>query len=223
MEEKKCSCPPADSGGQHCCTQKKCCSHAPFIVGLVVALVFGWCFFPDLLFSQKEQPVKFTHKTHVEGQGLECSSCHFFRDDGSFAGRPSRDSCESCHSSAQGESKAELDYIKNFVEPGKEVPWLIHQKQPDNVFFSHAAHDLKNCVRCHRQWKEQDICKRCHPTLEELDKGIPYKENILTGYSAKTMKMQQCEACHSRPAHWRDNEKIKKRARANNACFTCHK
>ena len=223
MEEKKCSCQPNDNNEQGCCTKKKCCSQAPFIIGMVVSLVFGWAIFPDLLFSQKEQPVKFTHNTHVVGQSLECSSCHTLREDGSFSGLPKQESCESCHSSAQGETKAELDYIKNYVEKGKEVEWLAHQKQPDNVFFSHAAHDLKNCIKCHRQWEAQDVCKKCHVSLEELDKGLVYKENVLTGYSAKTMKMWQCEECHAKPAHWRDNEKIKNKARANNACYTCHK
>ncbi|SHN61635.1 menaquinone reductase multiheme cytochrome c subunit QrcA [Desulfovibrio litoralis] len=218
MEGKNNSCTPSNNKKEPCCTASKCCGQAPIIVGFVVALVFGWFIFPGLLFSQKEQPVEFTHKTHVEGQGLECSSCHAFREDGSFAGKPTQANCESCHSSLMGESEAERNYFQNFVEKGKEVPWIFHQTQPDNVFFSHAAHKLENCVRCHRQMDEKELCSTCHP----IGKDLPYKQNKLTGYSAQTMKMWQCEECHARPAHLRDS-KIKNSARANNACFTCHK
>ncbi|MDR2051368.1 MAG: cytochrome c3 family protein [Deltaproteobacteria bacterium] len=196
---------------------------APFLLGLVIALAFGWWLFPGLLFSEKQQPVAFSHKTHLEDAGQSCADCHFLREDGSFSGLPPTEACASCHSSAIGESRAELDYVENYVERGKEVPWLVHQKQPDNVFFSHAAHSQAFCATCHVEFDPEDeenkpdaLCSVCHLPVEELDKQVAYRENRLTGYSKTTMKMARCESCHANPNHLGATN-------SNNACYTCHK
>ncbi|MCL1916349.1 MAG: cytochrome c family protein [Desulfovibrionaceae bacterium] len=196
---------------------------APFFLGLAVALCLGWWAFPTLLFSEHPQPVAFTHKSHLEDAGQDCADCHFFREDGSFSGLPSLEQCAECHVSSIGDSKAEEDFVQNFVEPERPIPWRVHQKQPDNVFFSHAAHTAATCSPCHMEYDPDDgenkpdaLCSQCHLSLEELDKLPPYKENRLTGYSKTTMKMQQCEACHANPEHYGTTN-------ANNACYTCHK
>lgn len=193
-------------------------SSAPLILGLVVALSFGWWIFPDLMFSEKQQPVAFSHKVHVEDQAMECAQCHFTREDGSFSGIPTTEACAECHMTAQGETKAELDYVANYVEQEKEPKWLVHQKQPDNVFFSHTVHSVAFCATCHPDYesKPEMLCTQCHPSTEELDKQIPYKENVLSKYSKTTMKMWQCERCHAVPDHLDQTN-------ANNACYTCHK
>lgn len=189
---------------------------ATFILGLVVALVIGWWIFPDLMFKEIQQPVAFKHASH---EMLECADCHYLRDDGSFSGIPNTESCVSCHEISQGDSAAEAAYLENYAVKGKEVPWQVHQKQPDNVFFSHAAHSLESCQQmgCHAEWEsEADLCIQCHPSVEDLDKPIPYLENRLTGYSKSTMKMWECERCHANPSHLGMTN-------ANNACYTCHK
>lgn len=196
-------------------------SAAPFILGLVLALTFGWWIFPGLLFSAKQQPVAFKHSTHTELK--DCGDCHYLRDDGSWAGFPSTETCAECHMDPQGDSKAELEYIRDYVEKEKEVKWLVHQYQPDNVFFSHAAHKIQDCAVCHLEWDPEqndkfnmnDFCMTCHPSVEELD-NKPVLENKLTGYSKTTMKMWQCERCHANPSHYGMTN-------SNNACYTCHK
>ncbi len=213
MEEKQ----------QSCCKDGQCCrlgSIAPFILGLVLALAFGWCVFPNLLYSQKEQPVNFNHSQHLNNKenALECSSCHFLRADGSFSGLPATEKCARCHTpgSKPDVSPAEAK-LYEYLEQGKEVPWRAHQAQPDNVFFSHAAHSAANCLRCHGSaWSEQDLCTACHLTVPELDKNPAVQENMLTGYSRTTMKMWECERCHANPGHYKETN-------SNNACYTCHK
>jgi hypothetical protein len=196
---------------------------APIVMGLVMALSLGWWVFPSLLFSEKRQPVAFSHKTHLEEAGQSCTDCHFLREDGSFSGIPKAAVCENCHTGALGETQAELDYIENYVEQAKEVQWFVHQKQPDNVFFSHAAHSSQTCGSCHTDFAADSetpeaLCMQCHLSTAELDKRPAYRENRLTGYSKTTMKMQQCEACHAHPSHYGEEG-----AEANNACYTCHK
>ncbi len=195
----------------------KCsCSVAPFFFGVVAALVVGWWLFPKALFSEQQQPLRFSHVTHVEDAGMECSSCHFFNEDGSFNGLPSTEDCASCHSSVIGEDPDEVKFVKEYVETGKEVPWLVYQMQPDNVFFSHAAHSMDNCGTCHGDWDEVRLCNSCHPNVAEMDTPPAYFENRLTKYSKDTMKMWACEHCHALEDH-------RMNTNASNACFVCHK
>ncbi len=236
MEENK-HC--TGGSGRLCCVG----SAAPFLIGLLVALAFGWWIFPDLIFSKQSQPFFFSHAVHVDTVGASCADCHKLREDGSFSGLPSLATCAGCHedivtaepgpTSTPAEKAAyaaEKAFVEGYVKTGAAVPWQVHQKQPDNVFFSHAAH-FQKCYSCHLTMKgrlnlgtpdnPQKLCTTCHPSLEELDKGIPVEKNILTDYSRTTMKMWQCEACHAFPGHFYNDGKG--RTAANNACYTCHK
>ncbi|MDQ7031151.1 MAG: menaquinone reductase multiheme cytochrome c subunit QrcA [Desulfonauticus sp.] len=175
----------------------KSCLVLPFLFGLVGALIVGWWLFPELLYSKKTQPIRFSHKVHVEDQGMSCDECHSYREDGSFAGIPTTEQCAECHSEVQGDDPAEKKFVEEYVEKGKEVPWLIYQKQPDNVFFSHIAHKGIKCTTC-------------HPDVGHMDTPPVYYEDRISGYSKQTMKMWQCERCHARRG-------------ASNACYVCHK
>ena len=65
-----------------------------FLVGFALSLVVGWVIFPKLLYSHKNQPVDFNHQLHMEMDEIEdCSSCHYFREDGSFSGAPKLAQC----------------------------------------------------------------------------------------------------------------------------------
>lgn len=190
---------------------------AAFFLGLVAALCIGWWLFPMLMYKEVPQPVAFTHASHIEL--FDCADCHYLREDGSFSGIPTTEDCLQCHDTPKGDSHAEAEYIEKYAAEEKKVPWLVHQKQPDNVFFSHAAHDIKSCQKmgCHPEWEApEDLCVYCHPSIDALDKPVPYQENRLTGYSKSTMKMADCESCHANPNHQGITN-------ANNACFTCHK
>ncbi|MDY6822737.1 MAG: menaquinone reductase multiheme cytochrome c subunit QrcA [Thermodesulfobacteriota bacterium] len=188
-----------------------------FLVGLIAALIIGWVVFPAALYSEKEQPVQFSHDLHVNGEYMECSSCHYFRADGTFAGVPKLYDCTGCHEYAIGNTEAELNFVDNYVVEGKEVPWLIYSKQPDCVFFSHAAHV-----------KEAGMdCVSCHGHIGTSTSLKTYQENRITGYSRDiwgkditgifkkqpwdSMKMDDCARCHERETG------------SKGACFQCHK
>ncbi len=256
---------------KHCAggsaSRSKCaCGAVPFLIGVVVALAFGWWVFPGLLFSKESQPFFFSHAIHLEKAGTSCADCHSLRDDGSFTGFPALETCAGCHGdvlTAEPDAKstpeeaaaykAEKVFVEEYVKTGKEVPWVAHQKQPDNVFFSHAAH-FNKCYTCHMTMKgklnlgtpdnPEKLCMTCHPSLDQLNNNLPVERNILTGYSATTKKMWECEKCHAHPAHFsndgveypadvkpEDMGKLrtvspyvqKGRTAANNACYTCHK
>jgi len=185
-----------------------------FLVGLGASLLVGWVIFPALLYSEKEQPIDFSHVVHVDAVG-DCEGCHYFRDDGSFSGIPDLSNCAECHEEAQGEDPEELKMIQEYIEPGKEIPWMVYSRQPDCVFFSHAAHVNMGEIEC----------KACHGMIGESEHTDTYEYNILTGYSRniwgknisgltsntwESMKMGDCGNCHDEHGE-------------NNACFVCHK
>ncbi len=193
----------------------------PFILGIAMAAAFGYYVFPEYMMEEKKQPMAFNHITHIENAGMVCTDCHFLYEDGNFSGVPGTAACAECHSSAITESEVEARFILDYVDRGNEIKnkWLIYQKQPDNVFFSHAAHNFDTCTQCHPDLyeTEQDLCNQCHPDVASTTKPPVYEENKLSGYTKYTMKMPTCESCHAHPDHYDGM------TRANNACFTCHK
>ncbi|MFP4072286.1 MAG: menaquinone reductase multiheme cytochrome c subunit QrcA [Desulfovibrionales bacterium] len=183
MEEKKVS--------------KKSLGIVPFTIGLVGALIVGWWVFPQILFSEKAQPINFNHPLHMD-QGLDCDSCHYYREDGSFAGMPTTESCMDCHFDVMDpDNPNDVKFIEEYVFPEKEIPWIVYQHQPDNVYFSHIVHEPFDCTDCH-----PDVA-----SMEELPK---VSVNRLTKYTKQTMTMDECERCHAENG-------------ASNACFVCHK
>lgn len=76
---------------------KRCGGGLPFIIGFLTTCVLGWAVIPGLFYKDVEQPIWFSHAVHVEDQGMDCESCHYFRDDGSYAGFPTNEVCAECH------------------------------------------------------------------------------------------------------------------------------
>ncbi len=193
----------------------------PFILGLALASAIGWHVYPELMLKQEKQPIEFNHVAHIENAGMACSDCHYIREDGTFSGAPTTASCAECHSGPITESAEEEKFIVKFVEANVEIKdkWKIYQKQPDNVFFSHAAHNFETCTMCHPDLYEtpQDLCNECHLDVASTTKPPKYRENRISGYSEHTMMMPTCESCHANENHYDGM------TRANNACFTCHK
>lgn len=192
---------------------------APFIVGLVVALILGWWTLPSLMKAEMSQPIEFNHVLHTDAFGLDCSVCHYLQEDGVFVGLPSTADCATCHLTLIGGSAEEQKFFSEYVQTGREIrtEWLVYQKQPDNVFFSHAVHNLDDCNYCHQYYAEtRDLCSVCHPDVSSGGQPPVYRENRLSGYSEHTMIMWECEDCHAIPEHLH-------KTRASNACMVCHK
>jgi hypothetical protein len=175
-----------------------------FGLGVAIALLAGWVIFPRALYVRQNQLLAFHHKTHAEKSGFtECGQCHALRDDGTFGGIPSSDTCTSCHSERMGASHDEAVLVDNYVKTGQEVPWLVYARQPANVWFSHAIHVQRAGL----------ACAECHSTYGQSDEVRIYEQNRLSGYSRDIwghsisrirlgrhdgMKMDDCEDCHRR-------------------------
>ncbi len=194
-----------------------------FIIGLAASMIVGWVIYPKLLYSEKKQPIDFNHAMHVVEVEDGCESCHYFREDGTFSGIPKLESCMECHEEALGESEEEAKFVAEYVEKGREVPWLVYSEQPDCVFFSHAAH-----VKA----AEMD-CETCHGHIGESEHSRVYQENRITGYSRDIwgkniagikkntwdrMKMDDCAECHIE-----ENVRQSSVQTEKGGCFVCHK
>ena len=194
-----------------------------FLLGFCASLVLGWGIFPKLLYSKQRQPVDFNHVLHNELVDNGCESCHYFRDDGTYAGVPTLAQCVDCHEEVQGESPEEEKFVNEYVLKGREVPWLVYSRQPDCVFFSHAAHVLKAEMEC----------SACHGHIGESESLKVYEANRISGYSRDIwgqnmlglrintwdrMKMDDCADCHAQVAGMQTSVQTHKEA-----CFVCHK
>jgi len=194
-----------------------------FALGLIASLILGWVIFPQVLYSQKRQPVDFNHVLHEEEVDDSCDSCHFFREDGTFSGVPKLDQCIDCHEEVNGEDPEEEKFVNEYVVKGREVPWLIYSRQPQNVFFSHAAHIKMG----------QMDCVTCHGHIGESESLKIYEENRISGYSRDIwgqnmagikrnswdrMKMNDCSECHIK-----ENVNQNSVQTLKGGCFVCHK
>lgn len=194
-----------------------------FFIGLAVSLIVGWVLFPKLLYSQKKQPIDFNHSLHNSLVGNGCESCHFFREDGSYSGVPKLAQCIECHEEAQTSHPEEIKFVEQFVKKGLEVPWLVYARQPDCVFFSHAAHVKTAKMEC----------TTCHGSIGESENMKTYQQNRITGYSRDIwgdniagikkntwdrMKMDDCSECHQKRKVMLGSVQTQKEG-----CFVCHK
>ena len=173
-----------------------------FSAGLACALALGWLAFPRLLYARAEQPLRFSHRTHVSDKtGFGCADCHPLGEDGRFAGIPRLDNCAGCHAEPQGDSAEEKRLVEEYVKPGREIPWRVYARQPENVRFPHAVHVKRAGL----------ACERCHGPHGASD-ALPAQEtNRITGYSRGLARMSECESCHAQDH------------RERTACLACHK
>ncbi|MGM0451826.1 MAG: menaquinone reductase multiheme cytochrome c subunit QrcA [Thermodesulfobacteriota bacterium] len=188
-----------------------------FVIGLVASAISGWVGFPNLLYSEKSQPIDFNHQLHLNQVYEGCESCHYFRSDGSFAGTPDNSACADCHSYPMGLGEDEEKLANEYIGENKQVPWLSYSEQPDCVFFSHAAHVKGAGMEC----------KTCHGDIGQSESLRTYQENRISGYSrdiwgyniarlgkpkhGMRMKMNDCAGCHLEETG------------SKGACFQCHK
>jgi hypothetical protein len=122
-----------------------------------------------------------------------------------------------------GDSDNEAVFVEQYVAKEREVPWLVYSRQPDCVFFSHAAH----------VYGADLACETCHGSIGTSDSLKPYEENRITGYSRDIwghsiggfkhntwdrMKMDDCAECHETAGIHDSSVQT-----GRDACFVCHK
>ncbi len=125
-----------------------------------------------------EQPIKFSHVTHVQKNKMECQFCHWTSAKSPYAAIPEVQTCMGCHSLIGGttpEQQGEIAKIKDYYAKGEPIPWAKVHVMPDYVKFNHKRH-VKAGVGC----------QECHGQIQEMEQV----ERV------SSMKMGWCIDCH---------------------------
>lgn len=147
-----------------------------------------------------DQPIKFSHVTHVQKTGLNCQFCHWNVAKSAFASIPEVQTCFGCHGQTPiapnglvpgttDEQKAEIKKITEYYQKGEPIPWVKVHVMPDHVAFNHKRHT-----------KAGVTCQECHGQIPEMEKV----ERV------SSLKMGWCVDCHRQKGTSID-------------CYTCHK
>lgn len=146
------------------------------LAGIILFVLVAVFFLGTVMGRGVKQPIKFNHKTHKE-QGLECTSCHQYVRERTFAGSPRIEVCLECHEEPITESPEEAK-IQQYAKEKKEIPWVPLYRSPKHVFFTHRRHVAVAGIQC----------ETCHGKIGEMDKP-PAKP-------LKTLSMSACMDCH---------------------------
>jgi len=143
-------------------------------VALILLLGFRW----HKQRKAPEQPIAFSHLTHVGSLNLQCLFCHDTADKSYYAGVPSVETCMNCHIGVRLES-AEVQKIHEYWNNEEPIPWnRVHRIRIRNhVYFSHERHVKKDidCVECHGEVKAMAQVR-----------------------AVNSLKMGWCVSCHER-------------------------
>ncbi len=158
---------------------------------IITGLVVGVILTRAQVFAAPDQPIAYSHQTHVEA-GLQCLFCHSSALRSDIAGIPSVQKCMGCHTIIATDNEA-VQVLTSFWERGEPIPWTRVNKQPDFVFFSHQAHLRagENCETCHGDVGRMTVT---HPVLKMdmgwcLDCHLKQDEN-------KVPRLTDCLTCH---------------------------
>jgi cytochrome c7-like protein len=158
---------------------------AAAIVLVVTAAGIGWSLAAAPY--APEQPIAFSHRAHVEHDGLHCELCHAAARRSAFAGVPPVERCIGCHRVVLP-ANPEVAKLQRYYDSGKAIPWVKVYSLPRFVRFNHGAHVRASvacgtchgevtamsrvarvspltmgwCVGCHRDSHASDDCLTCH-------------------------------------------------------------
>ena len=125
-----------------------------------------------------EQPIAFSHITHVQKNKMECQYCHWSVAKAAYAAIPEVQACWGCHMLVTGQSefqKKEIAKVKEAWDANKPIAWQKVHVMPDYVHFNHKRH-VKAGIGC----------QNCHGQVPEMQRV----ERVTS------MKMGWCISCH---------------------------
>ena len=131
--------------------------------------------------SAVRQPLEFSHRAHVGGNGLACDVCHESFATSVSAGMPTTETCMTCHQAPMSDS-AEEEKVREFANRGEEIPWRRIYRLPGHAYFSHRRHVTLAGLDC----------RECHGDV--ADSPVPQAR------PAVALTMTRCTGCHERLA-----------------------
>jgi hypothetical protein len=137
--------------------------------------------------TERQQPVQFSHKHHSGDDGIDCRYCHTSVETSASAGMPSTQTCMNCHTQIWADSPY-LEPVRESWRTGKPIEWTRVHDLPDYAYFNHSIHVAKGVG-----------CSSCHGNVNEMP----------LMYQASSLQMEWCLACHRSPERFlRPQEQI---------------
>jgi len=127
-----------------------------------------------------QQPFAFNHyvHTHNPDKPVECSGCHRGVETSYHATLPGIEVCSSCHLEPKGDTENEKQFIAEYVDNEKPLPWQRLFVLPDHAFFSHRLHFVRGAIEC----------QTCHGPMDMRTSPPSRPLRVLT--------MNTCIDCH---------------------------
>jgi len=174
-----------------------------------------------------EKPFAFSHKLHVEDQGLACADCHNKWDKSDEPGMPSAKQCALCHADIDAQKPPEKQ-IGQLFEGDKFKAHGFLALPEENIFThqKHAARDsdcmschaavatservepklrlrMDDCLKCHAERKGPSDCSACHKQIRNDVKppnhGTDWK--LQHGHVMRAhnddVRAERCDTCHT--------------------------
>ncbi len=127
--------------------------------------------------TERQQPVQFSHKHHGGDDGIDCRYCHTSVETSASAGMPPTKTCMNCHTQIWADSPY-LEPVRESWRTGKPIEWTRVHDLPDYAYFNHSIHVAKGVG-----------CSTCHGNVNEMP----------LMYQASSLQMEWCLECHRSP------------------------
>jgi hypothetical protein len=145
----------------------------PFCVILTIGI--GACGVVNIFSPHRDPARLFSHKLHVQGQQLDCKSCHGKAEKEDKAGMPlSLKKCMLCH---EGVDEKKPDNGKLAALLGEKPVWSNFTELDPDIKFSHKTHLAEG----------KNTCTDCHA-------GMDSNESVS---SDQHLNMESCTSCHA--------------------------
>lgn len=133
------------------------------------------------------QPIAFSHRIHVEMNGIECQYCHSGVNKSSYATVPALELCMGCHKLVRPE-REQIKLLKKYYDEGRPVEWEPVNHLPEHAYFTHERHVKAGigCQACHGQVQKMDVVEK----LSSLKMGFCVSCHRENGASI------DCQVCH---------------------------
>jgi hypothetical protein len=128
-------------------------------------------------YEARQQPIQFSHKRHVGGNGLDCRYCHSAVEKSPVAGIPPTKVCMNCHSQILSTSSY-LEPVRASFRTDQSLQWVRVHDLPDFVYFNHSIHLNKGVG-----------CTTCHGRVDQMP----------LMWTVTTLQMEWCLDCHRNP------------------------
>ena len=134
-----------------------------------------------------EQPVPYSHKTHLE-LGMVCATCHTNSESDVLMGFPQTETCMACHNTTATDHPG-VEKLTEFSNADDSIPWervyqilsgvtWAHQPHVDAGVQCEACHgdvsqlevmsmttsvtSMASCISCHENRGVEAACATCH-------------------------------------------------------------